>query len=249
MITVLPLTLEGELVQLEPLDIGHAQGLFEATKSSEELWRHMSIFPPESISDIDLFIECALRDQATGTTVPFAIIDRSTNDVVGSTRYLDIRSIHSGLEIGWTFLATRLWRTGINTECKYLLLRHAFEDVGCARVQLKTDARNERSRNAILRVGAQFEGILRTHQLRRDGTLRDTAMYSIIDQEWPAVEERLEAHMQSRPTVSPSSNPGRCHGTHAMSSPKTVRVTARRSARRQSRSPHPRARDRHDDAG
>jgi RimJ/RimL family protein N-acetyltransferase len=160
----------------------------------------MSIYPPESLSDIDLFIESALQDQAGGTTVPFAIIDRATNGVVGSTRYLDIRSIHSGLEIGWTFLDTRVWRTGINTECKYLLLRHAFEDVGCARVQLKTDARNERSRNAILRIGAQFEGVLRKHQLRRDGTLRDTAMYSIIDEEWPAVKEGLEARMHAHPS-------------------------------------------------
>jgi RimJ/RimL family protein N-acetyltransferase len=197
MITVLPVALEGNLVRLEPLGSEHAPGLFEATKSSEELWRHMSIYPPESMSDIDLFIESALRDQESGTTVPFAIIDRGANQVVGSTRYLDIRSIHSGLEIGWTFLATRVWRTGINTECKYLLLRHAFEVCGCARVQLKTDARNERSRDAILRIGAQFEGILRKHQLRRDGSLRDTAMYSITDEEWPAVRQQLEARMSA----------------------------------------------------
>jgi RimJ/RimL family protein N-acetyltransferase len=192
MITVLPVTLEGNHVRLEPLSSDHALGLFEATKSSEELWRHMSIYPPESLSDIDLFIESALRDQDAGNTVPFAIIERSTGAVVGSTRYMDIRSVHSGLEIGWTFLAPRVWRTGINTECKYLLLRHAFEACGCARVQLKTDALNERSRNAILRVGATFEGILRKHQLRRDGTLRDTAMFSINDEEWPDVKQRFE---------------------------------------------------------
>jgi RimJ/RimL family protein N-acetyltransferase len=195
MITVLPVTLEGNLVRLEPLGGQHAQGLFEATRFSEELWRHMSIYPPESLSDIDLFIESALQDQAAGSTVPFGIIERGTGGVVGSTRYLDIRSVHSGLEIGWTFLAPRVWRTGINTECKYLLLRHAFEDCGCARVQLKTDALNERSRNAILRIGARFEGVLRKHQLRRDGTLRDTAMYSIIDEEWPEVKQRFESDL------------------------------------------------------
>ncbi len=195
MITVLPVTLEGELVRLEPLSSEHAEGLFEATSASEELWRHLSIYPPESVADIDLFIESALQDQATGASVPFAIIERATGKVVGSTRYMDIRSVHGGLEIGWTFLAQRVWRTGINTECKYLLLRHAFEDCGCARVQLKTDALNQRSRDAILGIGAQFEGILRRHQLRRDGTLRDTAMFSIIDEEWPMAKARLERRM------------------------------------------------------
>lgn len=194
MISVLPVTLEGNLVRLEPLTSDHAPGLFEATKESDELWRHMAI-NPETISDIDLFIESALREQDAGTSVPFTIIERATGSVVGSTRYMDIRAIHSGLEIGWTFLATRVWRTGINTECKYLLLQHAFEECSCARVQLKTDALNQRSRDAILRIGAQFEGILRKHQLRRDGSLRDTAMYSITDDEWPGVKERLEQRM------------------------------------------------------
>jgi len=197
MITVLPVTLEGELVRLEPLGSEHAEGLFEATSASEELWRHLSIYPPESVADVDLFIDSALREQEAGTSVPFAIVARKTGSVVGSTRFMDIRSVHSGLEIGWTFLAPRVWRTGINTECKYLLLGHAFETCGCARVQLKTDALNQRSRDAILGIGAQFEGILRRHQLRRDGTLRDTAMFSIIDEEWPSVKTRLEARLQS----------------------------------------------------
>lgn len=207
MITVLPVTLEGDLVRLEPLGSEHAEGLFEATRASEELWRHMSIYPPESVSDIDLFIESALQDQATGSSVPFAIVERATGKVVGSTRYMDIRSVHSGLEIGWTFLASRVWRTGINTECKYLLLRHAFEQCGCARVQLKTDALNQRSRDAILGIGARFEGILRRHQLRRDGALRDTAIFSIIDEEWPAVKARLERRMLANSDVVAS------HGT------------------------------------
>jgi RimJ/RimL family protein N-acetyltransferase len=194
MLALLPVTLEGALVRLEPLGPEHAEGLFAATNGDEELWRHMAILPTR-IEDYEFFIQSALAEQAAGTSVPFAIIERAGGEVIGSTRYLDIRAVHSGVEIGWTFLAPRVWRTGINTECKYLLLRHAFETGGAARVQLKTDARNERSRNAILRLGAQFEGILRKHQLRRDGSLRDTAMYSITDDEWPAVKTRLEGMM------------------------------------------------------
>lgn len=195
MLALLPVTLEGTLVRLEPLGPQHAEGLFAATRGNEELWRHMAILP-EKVEEYEVFIQSALAEQAAGTSVPFAIIEQTSGDVIGSTRYMDIRAVHSGVEIGWTFLASRVWRTGINTECKYLLLRHAFEAGGAARVQLKTDSRNERSRNAILRLGAQFEGILRKHQLRRDGTLRDTAMYSIIDEEWPAVKVRLEEMMK-----------------------------------------------------
>jgi RimJ/RimL family protein N-acetyltransferase len=194
MLALLPVTLEGKLVRLEPLGPHHAEGLFIATRGNEELWRHMAI-SPEKVEEYGVFIQSALAEQAAGTSVPFAIIERASDEVIGSTRYMDIRAVHSGVEIGWTFLASRVWRTGINTECKYLLLRHAFEVGGAARVQLKTDARNERSRAAILRLGAQFEGILRKHQLRRDGTLRDTAMYSIIDDEWPGVKIRLEGMM------------------------------------------------------
>ncbi|CAN5354687.1 GNAT family protein [soil metagenome] len=194
MLTLLPVTLEGNLVRLEPLGLHHAEGLFAATQGIEELWRHLAI-SPESVEDYEYFINTALAELAAGTSVPFAIIERATGEVIGSTRYLDIRSVSGGVEIGWTFLADRVWRTGVNTECKYLLLRHAFEVGGAARVQLKTDARNERSRAAILRLGATFEGFLRKYQLRRDGSLRDTAMFSIIDEEWPAVKAKLEASM------------------------------------------------------
>lgn len=194
MLALLPVTLQGNLVRLEPLSRDHAEGLFKSTHGNEELWRHLSIWP-ETVEEYELFIEAALAEQAAGVSVPFAIIEQATGDVIGSTRYMDIRAIHSGVEIGWTFLASRVWRSGVNTECKYLLLRHAFEEGGAARVQLKTDSRNERSRAAILRLGAQFEGILRKHMLRRDGSLRDTAMYSITDEEWPAVKAKLESSM------------------------------------------------------
>lgn len=194
MLALLPVTLEGKLVRLEPLGPQHAEGLFTATQGNQELWQHMAILPVK-VEEYEVFIQAALAEQAAGTSIPFAIIEQASGEVIGSTRYMDIRAIHDGLEIGWTFLAQRVWRTGVNTECKYLLLRHAFEASGAARVQLKTDARNERSRNAILRLGAQFEGILRKHMLRRDGTLRDTAMYSIIDDEWPTVKVQLEEMM------------------------------------------------------
>ena len=194
MLALLPVTLEGKLVRLEPLELRHAEGLMTATHGHEELWRHLAILP-DTIEEYELFIETALAEQNAGNSIPFAIVEKATNEVIGSTRYMDIRAVHSGVEIGWTFLAARVWRTGINTECKYLLLRHAFESGGAARVQLKTDARNERSRTAILRLGAKFEGVLRKHQLRRDGSLRDTAMYSVIDEEWPAVKANLEGLM------------------------------------------------------
>ena len=116
-----------------------------------------------------------------------------------STRYLTIMPKDRGIEIGWTWLARAAWRTPINSECKYLLLRHAFETLGCIRVQLKTDKRNERSRRAIERIGGQFEGILRQQFVLRDGTYRDSAYYSIIDAEWPAVKARLEAGLYGRP--------------------------------------------------
>ena len=127
-----------------------------------------------------------------GRELPFAVLQEPDGRVVGTTRYLDIRPEHRGLEIGWTFYSTDVWRTRVNTECKFLLLEYAFTTLGMQRVQLKTNALNERSRTAILRIGATFEGILRKHAIRAyDGSIRDTAMYSITDDEWPAVRERL----------------------------------------------------------
>lgn len=186
-----PVTLEGRWVRLEPLAHHHAADL-AAVAGDAEIWRYL---PAElmTIDQIRAWVDDALAQQAAGAVLPFAIVDRMAGRAIGSTRYLAIVPKDRGIEIGWTWLARRAWRTAVNSECKYLLLRHAFETLGCIRVQLKTDRRNERSRRAIERLGAQFEGILRQHMVLRDGTYRDTAMYSIIDTEWPTVKARLAA--------------------------------------------------------
>ncbi|TAM91833.1 N-acetyltransferase [bacterium] len=187
-----PVIFEGRHVQLEPLDLAHAPELFEAGRE-EEIWLYMPIAPFRALDDATTFVEQAQAAARTGTQIPFAIIDRASNRAVGSTRYLDILRPDRGLEIGWTWLGASARRTAINTECKYLLLRHAFEAQGAIRVQLKTDARNLRSQRAIERIGGVREGVLRKHTIRPyDHFVRDTVMYSILDEEWPAVKTRLE---------------------------------------------------------
>jgi N-acetyltransferase len=183
-----PFTLEGRWVRLEPLDARHAPDLAEAAQD-DEIWRYMPAVL-KTKEEIRAWIAAAQAQQAAGTQLPFAIVDRATGRAIGGTRYLNITPNDRGLEIGWTWLARAAWRTPVNSECKFLLLRHAFETLGCIRVQLKTDGRNERSRQAIERIGGQFEGILRKHMIMPYG-LRDSAFYSIIDDEWPAVKQRL----------------------------------------------------------
>lgn len=185
-----PLTIAGRWVRLEPLALRHAAGL-AAVADDAEIWRYLSsgLLGTEQF---EAWIAEAQAQQEAGTALPFAIIERAAGRVVGSTRYLNIMRKDRGLEIGWTWLARSVWRTAVNSECKYLLLRHAFERLGGMRVQLKTDARNERSRRAIERIGGQFEGVLRKHMVVHDG-IRDSAMYSIVDDEWPIVKARLEA--------------------------------------------------------
>jgi N-acetyltransferase len=188
---VQPITIEGSYVRLEPLTQAHAEGL-AAISADEAIWRY---YPSSllTLTDVQAWIDIALARRAAGTSLPFAILDKASGRALGSTRYMNIMPHDRGLEIGATWLAAPVWRTAVNSECKLLLLRHAFETLGCIRVQLKTDRRNERSRRAIERLGAQFEGILRQHMIVRDGVYRDSAMYSIIDSEWPAVKQRLVA--------------------------------------------------------
>ncbi|MGE0481838.1 MAG: GNAT family N-acetyltransferase [Phycisphaerae bacterium] len=181
-----PVVLVGTHARLDPLVAAHAEQLFDAG-AAEEVWRHLIWAPFRSVADAEAYTRSATDE----TQLAFATLDARTGRVVGSTRYLDIRRPHRGLEIGWTWLTPAAQRTAINTECKWLLLRHAFETIGCERVQLKTDHLNERSQRAIERIGAVREGVLRRHMQRRDGTWRDTVMYSIIAPEWPAVRERL----------------------------------------------------------
>ena len=185
-------TLEGRLVRLEPLGRRHAAGLWEASRDPRT-WRWLPIPQPSTRPELDAWVEDALRTAATGAEIPFATI--RTERVVGSTRFLALRPEHASVEIGWTWLDPSAWGAGVNVEAKLLMLRHAFEEWGCRRVELKTDARNERSRGAMEAMGATFEGTHRKHMLVRGRENRDSAWYSVTDDEWPAVELGLTARL------------------------------------------------------
>ncbi len=193
---VAPLTLEGRHVRLEPLAKAHLSRLAEIGLE-EELWRWIPT-PVRTQEEMAAYIETALDEQDRGVSLPFAIIDRATGRGIGSTRYGNIDRTHRRVEIGWTWVAREWRRTAMNSEAKYLLLKHAFETLGCMRVELKTDSLNERSRAAILRIGAREEGIFRNHMITSSGRIRHTVYFSIIDSEWPAVKARLESILNSR---------------------------------------------------
>ncbi|MBA2393759.1 MAG: GNAT family N-acetyltransferase [Ktedonobacteraceae bacterium] len=191
-----PITLTGKLVRLEPLQMKHAAELYQAAKDHPDIWTYMPLNPIRSLADMEQVIAKACQKQEEGTSLPFAIIDLAHNRAVGSTRYLDIQPAHRGLEIGWTWLSPLVQRTGINTECKYVLSQYAFETWGAIRVQLKTHHLNLKSQRAIERLGAVKEGTLRNHVIMPDGSYRHSVYYSIIDSEWPVVKAGLEAKMQ-----------------------------------------------------
>lgn len=186
-------TLEGRHVRLEPLERGHADGLWEASRDPRT-WQWLSILQPSTRAELDAYVEAALANAAAGVELP--LVTLCNEDVVGSTRFLALRPEHGSVEIGWTWLHPSAWGTGVNVEAKLLMLGHAFEAWHCRRVELKTDARNERSRGAMEAMGATFEGIHRKHMLVRTGENRDSAWYSITDDEWPEVERRLTARLQ-----------------------------------------------------
>ncbi len=191
---VRPVTLHGKVVRVEPLATTHAAALYAAAQDPA-IWRYLPIDASVSEAAMGEWIAQALAQREAGSQMPFAIVEEATNTPVGSTRYLNIMPHDRGLEIGWTWLTPRVQRTAVNTECKYLLLRHAFEELGAIRVQIKTDSRNTISQRAIERLGAVREGVLRKYQIVRDDYQRDTVMYSIIDDEWPAVKSKLEAFL------------------------------------------------------
>jgi RimJ/RimL family protein N-acetyltransferase len=191
---VKPVTLRGERALLVPLEEAHVKGLADAG-AAPEIWHYMPAWP-SSAEEMRAVVEQALRLRDAGAEMPFTIIDQADGRIVGSTRYLEITPAHRGLEIGWSWLTPEVWRTRINTECKLLLLRHAFEELGAIRVQLKTDLRNARSQAAIARIGGVREGVLRQHRIMPDGYLRDTVYFSILDHEWPVVRARLEGFLQ-----------------------------------------------------
>ncbi|HEY0323081.1 MAG TPA: GNAT family protein [Pyrinomonadaceae bacterium] len=185
-----PVTLEGRHVRLEPLSLAHHAELCEVAFDGD-IWRYTAsvIERPEDLRE---YIETALRELAEGTALPFATIDKQTGRAVGSTRYAAIDGVNRHLEIGWTWIATDYQRTYVNTEAKYLMLGHAFEQLNCLRVEFKTDSLNEKSRRAILRIGAKEEGTFRNHMIMPTGRLRHSVYYSIIDSEWPEVKALLE---------------------------------------------------------
>ena len=185
-----PVTLEGRHVRLEPLAKTHLAALC-AIGLDPELWELIPyrVATPE---DMAAYIQTALDHQAAGSALPFATVHAPTGQAIGSTRYMNIDRTNRRVEIGATWIAAPWRRTAVNTEAKYLMLRHAFEALGCIRVELKTDSLNQRSRNAIRRIGATEEGTLRQHMVTWSGRLRDTVYFSVLDSEWPRVKRDLE---------------------------------------------------------
>ena len=185
---VTPVVLRGKEVRLEPLGLIHAQGLYNRGQVEAD-WTHLPRSCFVDLADTRHWIDEALGVEGQ---LPFAIVETAKDKVIGSTRYLNIRPEHRSLEIGWTWLGQNWQRTAINTETKLLLLSHAFEKLGCIRVEFKTDTRNERSQRALQRIGATKEGVLRNHMIVQDEFVRDSVYFSVISSEWLDVKERLE---------------------------------------------------------
>jgi N-acetyltransferase len=204
---VRPVVLEGRHVRLEPLRLDHARALLAAASGPRDTYGFTTV--PADEPAMAGYIEAALRDQASGRALPFATVARAAGRVVGSTRFGNIEfwawppgnanqrgeDTPDVAEIGWTWLAAEAQRTPINTEAKLLMLAHAFEEWRVHRVSLMTDARNARSRNAILRVGARFDGVIRAQRTAVDGTIRDTAAFSILESEWPTIKSKLQSRL------------------------------------------------------
>jgi len=187
---VMPVTLRGRHIRLEPLSTDHAEAL-AAVGLDPQLWRWIPT-AVRSVDDMRAYVAIALDERAKGMAMPFAVVDASTDRVIGSTRYANIDGVNRRLEIGWTWYAPAYQRTGANTEAKLLLLTHAFETLGAIRVEFKTDALNDKSRAALARIGATEEGTFRNHMITQSGRVRDSVYFSILDREWPAVKARLQ---------------------------------------------------------
>jgi len=191
-----PVTLTGRVVRLEPLGLAHHADLLRVALEPS-LWKY-TWSAVSNAEDLESYIKTALLEQAAGRSLPFATIDLDSGRAIGSTRYGNIEPAHRRLEIGWTWLGTAYQRTGANTEAKLLQLTHAFETLKYQRVEFKTDATNEASRAALLRIGATFEGIFRKHGVAAGGRIRDTAWYSIIDDDWPVAKQKLVGALKRR---------------------------------------------------
>ena len=190
-----PFSLEGRHGRLEPWRAEHAPMLWEIAKAHVKDLFQWIPYKLTSLEDFQTFNRQVLDEQSRGISVPFATFERTSNHIAGTTRYMNMDLANRKVEIGSTWIAPRWQRTAVNTEAKYLMLRHAFEVWNCLRVELKTDALNQRSRRAILRLGAKEEGTLRKHMLAYDGRQRDSVYFSILDSEWPAVKAQLESKL------------------------------------------------------
>jgi RimJ/RimL family protein N-acetyltransferase len=193
-VTLEPIVLEGQHVRLEPLSLGHLDDL-SAVAFDPEIWRWTSERAMSS-GELRAYVERALAAARSGTVLPFATVSRAARRAIGSTRFANFEAPNRRVEIGWTWLGRDWQRTAINTEAKYLMLTHAFEKLGCVRVELRTDVLNERSRAAILRLGASEEGVLRKHAITSTGRVRDDVYYSILDEEWPGVKAKLGGRLE-----------------------------------------------------
>jgi RimJ/RimL family protein N-acetyltransferase len=191
-----PVVLEGTVVRLEPLSFDHLPGLIEiGLEPGLWQWTTQVVRTPD---EMERYVRGALAEQEAGRALPFATIEKASGRVAGSTRYAAIEPLHRRVEIGWTWVAPRWQRTAVNTEAKYLMLCHAFEQWACVRVEFKTDLLNTRSRQALLRIGAKEEGILRSHMITATGRIRDTVYFSVLASEWPAVRAALDAKLHPR---------------------------------------------------
>jgi N-acetyltransferase len=188
-------TLEGRLVRLEPMSPTHLDGLAKVA-FDPTIWM-WTLARPTDRARLETWMSTAIANREAGTELPFVTIDLATDEPIGSSRYLNIVPEHRRLEIGWTWVATGSQRRGANREAKLLMIDHAIERLGCHRVEFKTDSRNEKSRAALLGIGATFEGIFRNHMVMPDGPLRHSAYYSVIDNEWPEVKARLLASIDA----------------------------------------------------
>jgi N-acetyltransferase len=189
-----PIELLGQRVEIVPMETKHTKELFTAGNNLD-IWTYMPMVV-RTLEDMERLVNDALKQREQGTQFPFVIVDKDTNELIGSTRFIDISVPNRNLEIGWTWLSPSVWRTKVNTECKYLLFKHCFETLGTIRVQLKTDSRNLRSQRAIERIGAVKEGVIRNHRILSDGYRRHSVYYSVIDNEWGGVKERLEGFLR-----------------------------------------------------
>ena len=187
-------TLAGTIIRLEPLAMHHAADLFMASRDPR-VWRWLPVLQPETRIEWDDWMTAALERTTAGLELAFATVSHETGHAIGSTRYLALRPEHRSLEIGWTWISPAAWGTGANTEAKLLQLEHAFDVLGCRRCEFKTDALNERANPALAALPATFEGIHRKHMLVREGENRDSAWYSVIDDEWPAVRDALRGRL------------------------------------------------------